>query len=336
MSPDSKGPVLRIKILTVVAIAIAVPVALAGCSSSKSASSAPTYPTRTITLIAPGTAGSTSDLFARQVAKQVQADFKERVIVRNASTETVGISDLRAAKPDGYTMAVSNVGTISITPLTQAAGYQPGNKDVDVVAQVSQSPAALMVAADSPLKNLSDFVKAMKDGSKPVTIAAPPGKTISNLDVGQLAIQTKANDYKFVQFQAGQQVLAVLNGSTDAAMALAPAAAQYVKANKIRVLSVFADEEVPNFPAKTAKEQGYNVDLSSSTLVLAPKGTPKDIEAKWDAEAKKIAASKEFKSFTSTQYSVPAYLDQADANTSVTKTVAEFTAVAKTLGWVQQ
>src|SRR5438445_366536 len=88
---------------------------------------AQTYPSKTIKLILPYTAGSPNDVLARMVAPELSARLGQSVIVENrpGGATTIGVNAVMSAEPDGYTLLFSNSPTHLIAPVAGASSYDP-------------------------------------------------------------------------------------------------------------------------------------------------------------------------------------------------------------------
>jgi len=71
-----------------------------------------------------------------------------------------------------------------------------------------------------------------------------------------------------------------------------------IKAGKLVPLAVFSAERIPYLPdVKTAKEQGYEVEVTQYRFLTAPKGTPENVKTRLLEAAKKTFATPEYKQF---------------------------------------
>src|SRR5262245_39964687 len=79
------------------------------------AASAQLFPSRPITMIVPFPAGGGTDVTARIVSEHMSRTLGQRFIIENIAGAGGTTGSLRAmrANPDGYTIAMGNVGTHS-------------------------------------------------------------------------------------------------------------------------------------------------------------------------------------------------------------------------------
>ena len=123
------------------------------------------FPSRPIHLIVPFPPGGPTDVVARIMANVTAPILGQSIIVESkpgGAGGTVGGKFVASAEPDGYTLLISQVGALTITPSLYKLDYDP-LKDLVPVALVVQSPQILTVTADLPvhsLKELIDYAKA--------------------------------------------------------------------------------------------------------------------------------------------------------------------------------
>src|SRR5207248_1372659 len=83
---------------------------------------AQSYPTRTIKLIVPFSAGGSTDIIARLTAEQMRKELGQTVIVENVggAAGALGTMQVATAAPDGYTLAIATVSTMIVYGATRS------------------------------------------------------------------------------------------------------------------------------------------------------------------------------------------------------------------------
>src|ERR1700752_353532 len=81
--------------------------------------SAQDWPTKPVRIIVPFGAGGTGDALARIVAEQLSASLKQQFVVENRTGAggMIGVQALASSAPDGYTVGITNVSTLSLIPV---------------------------------------------------------------------------------------------------------------------------------------------------------------------------------------------------------------------------
>src|SRR6185503_5777038 len=79
--------------------------------------SAQEWPTRTIRVIIPLTAGAATDIMASAVFEQVSQQLGQPIIIENrpGAGNTIGMAAVAQAEPDGYTI-LANSSTHTVSP----------------------------------------------------------------------------------------------------------------------------------------------------------------------------------------------------------------------------
>ncbi len=104
------------------------------------------YPNKPITVIVPFAAGGPTDVVARLVGDHMSRTLGQPVLVENigGAGGTLGMTRAAQAQPDGYTIAVGNMGTQSAAPaLYPNLKYDPA-KSFAQVGIVNYTPQAIV------------------------------------------------------------------------------------------------------------------------------------------------------------------------------------------------
>ncbi|HEX2543894.1 MAG TPA: tripartite tricarboxylate transporter substrate binding protein, partial [Ramlibacter sp.] len=122
------------------------------------------YPSQPIKLVVPFPAGSLIDVLGRSIGEKLQDALKQPVIIDNRA----GASTLLAAKivaaapPDGYTLLLPTVTTMSMAPqLVAKPGIDP-LKDLTPIARLGATNFFLVVHPSFPARNMREWIAAVK------------------------------------------------------------------------------------------------------------------------------------------------------------------------------
>ncbi len=76
------------------------------------------YPSKPITVIVPFAAGGPTDVVARIIGEHMVRTLGQSLVVENigGAGGTTGMTRLSQAAPDGYSISVGNLGTLSAAP----------------------------------------------------------------------------------------------------------------------------------------------------------------------------------------------------------------------------
>ena len=238
------------------------------------------YPKQSLTLISPFPAGGGNDGIARLLANELSSLIGQPVVVDNRSGAggNVGTTAVARAKPDGYTLVLSQNSVMAVNPaLYKNAGFDP-LKDFVAISQITSAPLALAVRAQSPYQTLGDYLEAALKKPGSVTYASPGNGTLSHL-AGVMLAQSKGVSLVHVPYRgAGPATTDLLGGTVDLLITSPPSIETLVTAKKLRVLGVTHEARIGAFKdAPTLAQQGVKgVSIEGWYGVFAPAGTPAD------------------------------------------------------------
>src|SRR5882724_3364782 len=125
------------------------------------------YPSKPITVIEPFAAGGPTDVVARLVTEHMGRTLGTTFVVENigGAGGSIGMTRAARAQPDGYTIAVGNMGTQSAAPaLYPNLKYDPAQSFAQV-GIVNFTPQAIVAKKDTAAANLKDFIDYLKFNS---------------------------------------------------------------------------------------------------------------------------------------------------------------------------
>ena len=239
------------------------------------------WPTKTVTIVVPFPPGGSSDAVARAIAPKLQEKLGQPFVIENkpGATGTIGATAVKRAAPDGYTLLVTSLGPLVITPHLIKDMQYDALKDFDLITVAVQAPNVLVVPAASPFKSVADVIAALK--AKPDTISfASSGNGSSDHLTAALFWQQTGTQGLHVPYKGGGPVMTdLLGGQVQASFQNINAVVEQVKAGKLRALAITSAKRSPLLPdVPTLAEAGVKgVDVYSWQALVAPKGLPPDV-----------------------------------------------------------
>ena len=230
------------------------------------------YPERGINILVPFGAGGGTDVPARFFAAELEEILGQNIIVSNVEGAggTVGATQLSQAAADGYNLGFIPVGTMTTQPHLKKTSYNADSWAP--ICMVSQGPYYLVVAEDSPIQTIEDYVAtANSDGIR--FAGAGPG---SIAHVAQLTLDKMLGvTTQYLPTKGGGDIATEINGGR------ADATSWFADFNSKfgwRALAIMADqrsEEHPDVP--TLAELGHDIDVSVWFGFFAQAGTPSEV-----------------------------------------------------------
>ncbi|GAB4114798.1 MAG: tripartite tricarboxylate transporter substrate binding protein [Candidatus Caldatribacteriota bacterium] len=254
------------------------------------------YPTKEVQILVGWKAGGSTDLLARMLAAEFEKQFGVRFLVINkpGAGGSIVWNEISKSKPDGYTLAMTNIPDIYTIPLTIPNTTWSIN-DFEPIANVVSDPALLAVSSDSPFKTLTEFIDYAKEHPYELNTTNDSYKGDYWLAIRKLE---RLADIKItnVFFDGSAPVIsALLGGHINSGMLNVSEVFPMVKAGKLRVLGILTEERdkaLPDVP--TFKELGYEIILSNKRGIVGPKGLPLEIRDALIDAVKKAVNSPDF------------------------------------------
>jgi len=251
------------------------------------------YPSRTITIIAPFSTGTGIDILARTCGQKLSERWGVPVVVDNrpGASGNIGTELAARAAGDGYTLMMTAT-TFALNPaLSEKARYDP-LKSFAPVSLVATGVLSFAVSANTPAASIGEFVALAKSNPGKLNYASSGNGTPQHLTM-ELFKLTSGVDVTHVPYKGAAEATKDLAGAyVDAMILPVHTVAPLVHARKVRLLAVLNDERSPVFPAvPTLKEAGYpEVESSVWYGLMAPASTPADIVRKLNGEISAILA----------------------------------------------
>ena len=236
------------------------------------------WPSKPIKLVAPYAPGGTTDVIARMVAEYLGQRLGQNIIVDNKPGKgaMVGTALVAKAAPDGYTLLLSTISGLSISPALYGGGDFDPMADFIHVSIASRNPSVLVVTPDFAARTFKDYVDYAK--ANPGKLAfATSGAGSSNHLLGVRLEQVIGAALVHVPYRgAGPAMIDTMNGTVPSMFDSLPSAAPHIKAGKVRALAVSGEARNPAFPdVPTMKEQGFPDLISYSWFgISVPAKTP--------------------------------------------------------------
>jgi tripartite-type tricarboxylate transporter receptor subunit TctC len=259
------------------------------------AASAQDYPSNTITIVVPFSAGGPTDTVTRLVAESMSQTLGEQIIVENVGGAggTLGARRVAQAEPDGYTLLVHHIGMATSATLYRSLPYDPRTAFAPI-GLITEVPMTLVARPDFPPEDLSGLISYVKENADEVLYANAGIGAASQL-CGMLIMQALDTQLTTVPYQGtGPAMTDLMGGQVDFMCDQTTNTTNPIKAGSIKAYAAFTDERLDVLPdLPTAGEAGLEgIEIAIWHGLYAPAGTPEDVVAKL-ADALKAALADE-------------------------------------------
>jgi tripartite-type tricarboxylate transporter receptor subunit TctC len=261
-------------------VAATLAVASTPAAAQTSGQAAP-WPSKPIKLVVPYAPGGTTDVVARMVAEYLGQKLGQNIIVDNKPGKgaMVGTEIVAKAAPDGYTLLMSVISGLSISPTLYGGGDFDPMGDFIHVSIASTNPSVLVANPNFSPKTFKEFVDYAKANPGKVSYATS-GAGSSNHLLGARLEQVIGAGLVHVPYRgAGPAMIDTIAGNVPVMFDSLPSAAPHIKAGKVNALAVSGETRSPAFPdVPTMKELGYPDLISYSWFgISVPAKTPQPI-----------------------------------------------------------
>jgi tripartite-type tricarboxylate transporter receptor subunit TctC len=250
-----------------------------------------------IKVIAPTSAGSTSDMMARIVFEQVGRQIGQTVIVENrgGAGTVVGMAAVAKSPPDGYTILVNSNSYVVVASTYARLPYDPYN-DMMGIALLARFPIA--VISSRRYRSLAELIEVGRKQPSPLTFG-----TLGFGSVGQLAtahLMMAANfDGTNVPYKGTSEAMnEIIAGRLDMFSGVVPNALELARSGSVNILALESAKRSPLFPGvPTTVEAGYPDSYYEYWMgSYLPAKTPIDIVERLNVEVLKALRNDVIKS----------------------------------------
>jgi tripartite-type tricarboxylate transporter receptor subunit TctC len=253
---------------------------------------AQTYPSRPIQIIVPNPPGGITDIIARALGARLSESLKQQVVIENrpAGAGTVGISSVAKAAPDGHTLLVAADSAFVTTPHSHGKLPYDPLTDFAPVTGLGISPQALIVNPSVPAQSLAELVALGKQKPGALNYGTFGVASSGHLNIVLIESLTGAK-FTPVHYRGAAPALTdTIAGHIQMMIVSIGLVVQPWQAGQLRVLGFGSTQRIPRFPdVPTLSESGLSDYQAGSWYgLVAPKGTPREIVDRLNAEARRI------------------------------------------------
>jgi tripartite-type tricarboxylate transporter receptor subunit TctC len=308
---------------------------LAALAAQATPVSAQSWPSKPVKIVVPFGPGGPADVYARIVAQGLTETFKQQFIIENkpGAGALIGTEVVAKAAPDGYTLLMmSNTHTVNETLFAK----RPYDlmRDLIPVAPVNTSDLVMVVHPSVPAKTLQEFVALAKAQPGKLSYASSGPGTPYHM-AGELFKSMSGTDILHIPHKGSAEARNdVMGGHVQMMFDAVTAMKGSIDAGEVRALATTGLQRssvMPNVP--TVNESGVPGYEATIWLgIMAPKGTPKEIVDKLNAEIGKIIAKPEMREAWAKQGAVPMTMTPDQFGAYLKQDIDKWAKVIKTAG----
>src|SRR5262249_49220938 len=211
-------------------------------------------PRRAIRIIVPSPPGGAGDISARLVGQKLSDSFRQPVVVENqaGASGAIGLTMLKRAAPDGYTIGVLLSLSQTIDRIQNKTSSFDIAKDFTPITAIANNPAGLLVNDQIAAKSMADFIAEARRRPGAISYGSAGIGTAHHL-YGQVLNKVAGIDLLAVPYRGVAPALNdLLGGHIPVAIVSLATALPHLQSGRIRLLTVFDSKrysKVPDVPS---------------------------------------------------------------------------------------
>jgi tripartite-type tricarboxylate transporter receptor subunit TctC len=277
---------------TVIRLVRILTFALAAALAIPAPALAADYPTHPVKWVVGYPPGGTTDVLARIIAQWLSEKMGQAFVVENkpGGGNNIGVEAVVNAPPDGYTMLLVNPANGINATLYKDLRFN-FIRDIAPVAGIVRTPNVMEVTSSFPAKTVAEFIAYCKANPGKINMASSGSGTSVHLS-GELFKSMTGCQMLHVPYKgAGPALADLISGQVHVLFDNLPSSAGHIKGGRIRALAVTSAEREPSMPElPTVGETVPGYEATAWFGIGMPKGTPRDIIDKVNAEVNRALA----------------------------------------------
>jgi tripartite-type tricarboxylate transporter receptor subunit TctC len=250
-----------------------------------------TWPVKPIRLIVPFPPGGAVDIVGRLVADRLGRELGQPVVVDNRPgvNGSLGSELVAHARPDGYTLVVSSIGTHAINQLINRNVKYDARKDFTHIALLTRTSNVLLASPAFEGKTVKDVVARSKAHPNSLNVAVTGYGSSGHMAV-ELFMQVAGLDLNVVPYKGDASAISdLIGGEVDLLFDNYMAAVSSVKAGRLHALAVTDTARSGLFPdVPTMRELGLDVVINPWMGIAGPANLPPAIAGRLNQALNRI------------------------------------------------
>lgn len=253
------------------------------------------YPTKPVRIIVAYQAGQGTDVATRYIAERLNNALGQGFVIDNkpGAGGNIGTEAAARAAPDGYTLTMGTNATHVTNQFLYDTLPYDAEKDFEPVILIGSFPMAIAANPAFPGNSVADIIAIAKSTPKGTDIAMP--STTARIVFELLKSQSKAPVVGIPYKGSATAVSETIGGQVPLVIDTVTAVRPHVASGKLKAIAVTSQKSTELLPGvKPVAEQGLpGFEVIAWNALYAPKGTPKEVIEKLNAEINKILAQPE-------------------------------------------
>jgi tripartite-type tricarboxylate transporter receptor subunit TctC len=242
--------------------------------------------------------GQATDQVARMVAERLSGALGWQFIVENRPGQggSIVLTQLARSPADGTVVTLSALAAYSVNPYLYPTIQYDSVRDFDPISMVADLPLALVVHPSVPAKTLKELVDYARANPDKLSHMSAGNGTLSHLMMEDFKQRAGIRILHVPYKGSPPAMLDLIAGSVQVGLDTVTVTQPHVKSDRLRLIAAGTRERLPAFPdTPTIAESGFPGFEAVAWIALsAPKGTPRALRDRINAEVGRALADPEF------------------------------------------
>ena len=247
------------------------------------------YPTDTVRIIVPFTAGGTTDIFARVIGDHLQKALGQPFVIENVpgAGSVTGLAQVARAKPDGLTIGIASTSGLAINPLLRPDQIPSKPlKDLIPISMFDRVPNVLVINQKKlNVNSVPELIDYLKKHPGQVAYGSSGVGTSQHL-AAELFQQMTGTKMTHVPYPGSSRMITdLIGGQVSLTFDNVPLILPHVQAGKLTMLATATGKRAAfddKIPAVAEFLPGFEAVAWHG--FIAPAGTPPEIIQKLATE----------------------------------------------------
>jgi len=257
------------------------------------------FPDKPVHVLMPFPPGTGPDVVMRMIGERLSGMWKQSVIIENrpGGNAFIAMTAAKRAPADGYWLVLVDYGNITVLPhlFAKTIPFDP-QKDFDPVAPMYWAYWFIAVSGDSKFKTVPDLLAEAKTRQGNFTYGSSGVGSPMHLQAAMFESATSTRMTHIPYKETPQVIVDISRNEIGWAFTTGATGGSMAKSGKIKFLAVASPQRHPAFPdVPTMAEAGgpTNFDLRTWVALYAPRGVPKPILDKINADVQTVLSTPE-------------------------------------------
>ena len=257
------------------------------------------WPSKTVRIVVPHTAGAPFDGELRQFAQSMSQVFGQPFVHdnRDGADGAIGAEACAKSAPDGYTLCATTSSVITLNPLVHLKLPYDAEKDFVPIVHVGVLNSAVIAHPSVPVNSFRELMTLARSKPDAVSFGTMGATSYGTLLMGWLRAKNGVSLYGVPYKNATQSMTAAVGGEVQVTTYALGQILPMIKSGKLKALAVVSTKRsqfLPDVP--TLSEEGLDMPLPRNWIgMFAPTGTSREIVNRVNGEVARVIASPGFK-----------------------------------------